>query len=289
MHEGYIYKYTNITNNKVYVGQTNSIQTRHKGHASCNRIDPFHSAIKHYGMDNFKLTILEHIFDEDKDSLRNRLNELEKKYIILEDSKFPNGYNLTDGGEGAPGRKLSDEHKRKISEANTGRKHTEETKLKLRGRTLTKEQREKLSNSLKGKPAWNKGIPMSKETIQKQIINRSWFYEMGGPNKGKKLSKEHKEKISKSHIGKKLSESSKQKLAEYNRTHPEKYDSMRGVPISEERKQHLSRVHKGKQYTKGKIWVHNESKTTLINPEDLQEYINNGWVRGRKLKKNNCK
>lgn len=48
----------------------------------------------------------------------------------------------------------------------------------------------------KGQPSWNKGKKMSKESRKKMSI-----YHKGKPtwNKGKKLSEEHKEKLSKSH------------------------------------------------------------------------------------------
>ena len=49
---------------------------------------------------------------------------------------------------------LSEEHKRKISEAKKGHKHTEEAKRRM-------------SESLKGKPAWNRGIPLSEEHKRK--------------------------------------------------------------------------------------------------------------------------
>lgn len=53
---------------------------------------------------------------------------LEKMYIRQYNSKFPNGYNLTDGGEGVWGHNHSEDTIQKIREANTGRKHSNKSK-----------------------------------------------------------------------------------------------------------------------------------------------------------------
>ena len=57
---------------------------------------------------------------------------------------------------------------------------------------MTDEQKKKLSESLKGKKTWNKGIPMTDE--QKKKISDS--------HKGKTPSEETRRKISDSHKGK---------------------------------------------------------------------------------------
>lgn len=58
---------------------------------------------------------------------------------------------------------LSEEHKRKISEAKKGHKHTEEAKRRM-------------SESLKGKPAWNRGIPHSEEHKRKLSEARKEYW-----------------------------------------------------------------------------------------------------------------
>lgn len=67
---------------------------------------------------------------------------------------------------------MTEEIKEKIRLSNTGKKKSEETKLKLR-------------EALKGRKPWNKGT---------KGVMISW-------NKGKSLSKKHCENLSKSHIG----------------------------------------------------------------------------------------
>lgn len=38
--------------------------------------------------------------------------------------------------------------------------------------------------------------------------------------------------------------------------------------------------------TKGRIWVKKDDESTQILPEDLQYYLNNGWIQGRVIKNN---
>jgi len=97
--------------------------------------------------------------------------------------------NISDGHKGI---KLSEEHKRKLSEIGKGRKHTEEAKLKMslsqKGRIISEEQKEKLRVA-------RIGIKHSEETkkkmseSQKRIGNGKW-------NLGKKASNETKLKQS---------------------------------------------------------------------------------------------
>lgn len=92
---GYIYKITNVINNKSYIGQTkNTIKTRmykHYSQANKDNVTGIDAAIKKYGKQNF---IVEEICRCDNQDL----DELEKFYIHKYDT-FNNGYNLTIGGQ----------------------------------------------------------------------------------------------------------------------------------------------------------------------------------------------
>lgn len=101
----YIYCYTNLINNKQYVGQTNNLKRRkkqhmqnsihqHKGHEAAYN-QPIHCAIRKYGIDNFKIEILEIIDTENW----SEVNQLESQYIKKLNSLAPNGYNLKAEGE----------------------------------------------------------------------------------------------------------------------------------------------------------------------------------------------
>lgn len=55
-------------------------------------------------------------------------SDLEKEYIERYNSRFPNGYNLTDGGEGIEGFRHTDAAKEKIRKAHLGRRHSTKSK-----------------------------------------------------------------------------------------------------------------------------------------------------------------
>lgn len=92
---GYIYKITNIINNKVYIGQTTkTVEARWKQHkkASLDKKYSLYYAMRKYGIDNFKIETIEQCKDEE-------LNEKEIEWIAFYDS-YHNGYNMTIGGRG---------------------------------------------------------------------------------------------------------------------------------------------------------------------------------------------
>lgn len=118
----------------------------------------FYRAIKKYGWDSFEHTILE-------DNLTaEEAGEAEQKYIALYQTTNRNhGYNIMVGGE--VGYHLTEEHKKKISNANSGsgngmygHHYTDEERKKMsetsvwRGRKHTEESRKKMSESTKAHP-----------------------------------------------------------------------------------------------------------------------------------------
>lgn len=108
-----VYAHINRINRKVYVGITNNIARRWGKNGSgylYGKCSCFKKAIVKYGWDGFEHMILEH------NVTLKQARALERLYIIALDAKVPNGYNLTDGGEGVSGRALTQEHKRKLSE-----------------------------------------------------------------------------------------------------------------------------------------------------------------------------
>lgn len=97
-----IYKYTNLINNKVYIGLSNDIQRRKWEHQSlANRGDQaaIHKAIKKYGIDNFSFEILETFETENRE-----LMDAREQYWIQYYDSYHNGYNNTIGGELHQGR-----------------------------------------------------------------------------------------------------------------------------------------------------------------------------------------
>lgn len=101
-----IYKITDTTNNKIYIGQSNNPQHRwisHKSHARNGEgigTSAIYDAIRAHGEENFIFEIIGWFED---------YNEKEKYYIKLYNSMIPNGYNLTEGGDEPP-HKYGEEH-----------------------------------------------------------------------------------------------------------------------------------------------------------------------------------
>ena len=93
----YIYKITNLTNNKIYIGKTSrSIRVRwaeHLRHYKNYPNIPLYRAINKYGKDSF---IIEQIEECDNEVI----NERECYWINFYDA-YNNGYNCTLGGEGS--------------------------------------------------------------------------------------------------------------------------------------------------------------------------------------------
>lgn len=102
LYEGYIYKIINDVNEKLYIGQTISTLQKRFGQHTSNHKNvsnmAIYNAIQKYGKDHFSIVEIEKICEKDRIILKQKLNELEKKYIILFNTIAPNGYNLTSGG-----------------------------------------------------------------------------------------------------------------------------------------------------------------------------------------------
>ena len=92
-------------------------------------------------------------------------------------------YNINPRAESCAGRKLTEEHKRKISKAHIGKKASDETKKKL-------------SVSHVGKIPWNKGKKMSIESKEKMRIHAIKDGRIPPSRKGIELTEEHKRNIS---------------------------------------------------------------------------------------------
>lgn len=143
------------------------------------------ASIEKHGLVNFTKEIIEDGIDD-----KALLSEREKYWIGLLNTKTPNGYNLTDGGEGCPGlpsevrerirqhnkllvgekssrygKKNSEEHNQKIREANLGKTLSNETKEKLKkanlGKKKSKDSIEKTASANRGRKhsdEWNKKV-----------------------------------------------------------------------------------------------------------------------------------
>lgn len=181
-----VYQATNTVNGHRYIGYTSrGLTARRKGHfnqASSGSAYVFHRALRKYGRDNFVFEILAD-FNGDED--------LARAYECEAIAAYKPEYNLTYGGEGGT---LAEESRKKIGDANrgkkmppsftekrraflTGRKHTEETKAKMRAvqkghaptRTgpIPEDVRRKISAANKGQVPWIAGKKHSEATKAK--------------------------------------------------------------------------------------------------------------------------
>lgn len=199
---GMVYKITNKINGKVYIGVTKkeSVSERYKGSIINTHNEHLRRSIEKYGVENFEI-----INQFDIAYSEEELNKLESYYINYYDSMNPKkGYNKTSGGDSKY--IFSEESKKKMSKAHSGKKLTEEHKKKLSesrrgeknhfyGKTHTDKVRKKISDTHKGKI-------ISEE--HRKIVSECWT--------GRKHSEETKQKMREWNIGKKMSEESKEKM-----------------------------------------------------------------------------
>ena len=89
----YLYRITNLINNKKYIGITNNYKRRWSNHCCGNSKNMVISrAIKKYGKENFLFEIIQ------KNLSLEEANQKEIEYIKLENTLAPNGYNVSKGG-----------------------------------------------------------------------------------------------------------------------------------------------------------------------------------------------
>lgn len=121
-----VYLVTNKINGKQYVGQTTKkLNLRWNEHTSNQSQSVLHKAIRKYGKDAFLVETL-HCCDT-----KEEMDFVEIFYISFLNTKAPNGYNLTDGGEGRSGYSLSEDAKKRISEKNSGKIMSAEQRLQI--------------------------------------------------------------------------------------------------------------------------------------------------------------
>jgi group I intron endonuclease len=222
-----IYKIENLINGKIYIGQTiKSLSNRVSEHIKSNSY--IGNALRKYGIQSFVTSVI------DEADTKEILKEKEKYWIKTLDCKAPNGYNLTDGGDGAIGVFQSEETRRKRSETLKGRPRPDLSERNRnnkgkpahnKGIPMLEEQKLKISKTLVGRkrttPIWNKGL--TKETDER-------VKQMGENYKGHTVSEETKKKISLARKGHTLSDESKQKLS----------DKLKGRVFTEVWKQKIS-------------------------------------------------
>jgi group I intron endonuclease len=151
MSYGLVYVITNLVNGKRYVGQTvTTLKKRWSRHCwECTKKTsrmPISYAIDKYGKENFRVGLLVTA------KTQVELDEFEVHFVNALNTWSPHGYNLRAGkGSGV----MSDITKKRIGDANRGRKATKEQRRRLSeahlGWKMPEEQRLRLSKFMKGK------------------------------------------------------------------------------------------------------------------------------------------
>ena len=160
-----VYQHKNKINGKVYIGITSQKPEQRWGSQGCNyKSSPhFYSAILKYGWNNFEHNILfiglskEQACLKEQELIKN-FNSMNREY----------GYNSTSGGDIFV---MNEETKQKISQAMVGNQNglghpcSKEKKKKIseaqKGRKFTEEHKQKLSEAAK-----NRHVPCSEEKKQ---------------------------------------------------------------------------------------------------------------------------
>ena len=199
------YIITNKQNGKSYVGiTTRKIARRWYEHCylgnSCGQL--LNKAINKYGIDAFEIQVVASA------KTISDLKELEKQLIVQYQTKVPNGYNLTDGGDGLTGYRHTEEQKKRNGDAKRGTIHSDETKQKMKdahlgennhfyGKSHSEETKQRISATKQANPTryWL-GKQRNEETCKK--ISKSLTGQLGRPH-----TEESRKKISAAHIGKK--------------------------------------------------------------------------------------
>lgn len=246
---GYIYKVTNLINDKIYIGKKElpNFDPTYYGSGVIVK-----QAIKKYGIDNFKLEVID--WCESADDLNS------KEIYWIEQYKSQDrtlGYNIAFGGNGG----------------NTLQYRSEESNL-LRN--------QKISETLKGHTE-------SIESKQKRINTLAEYYsDELNIEKRKKINRQRYEddptladRISSSQIARyqnnpelraNCSELRKQAWKDPN--YREKQKQARQSP------NYLNKMH-SKHNNIGKVRINNGEKEKLIAKSDIESYIAAGWVLGR--------
>lgn len=197
-----VYMHINKINNKKYIGITKQELCKRWGARQYKSCVAFNNAIEKYGWENFEhKTIAIGLTKEEAENMEKELivkyNTRNKKY----------GYNISEGGNGNTGHKLTQEQKDYISiqtkKALSGKKPPNY------GKHLSKETKEKISKNRKGKCCGkdnhNYGHPLSQETKEKMSISlKAHWSTHENPNKGKPKSKDAIQKMIESKKGKYL-------------------------------------------------------------------------------------
>lgn len=172
-------------NEKIYIGCTiRGLEKRFQAHKNAHETSglALHTAMRKHGTENFTIELIE------ETETIEQMFQREIYWINKLNTFRGDGYNMTAGGEGAVGCKISEETKKKMSKAHLGKVLSEEHKKKISeaslGKVFSDETKQKLSEALLGKV----------------------------------FSEETRRKMSEAHLGRKISEETRRKMSKAQKT-----------------------------------------------------------------------
>ena len=168
--------------------------------------------------------------------------------------------NLTPGGDGQIDVVFSEEHRRKLSEAQKGKPREPlppEARQRVteanRGKRRSEETRRRMSESRTGKPMPEEVKEKLRQANTGKSLSAEARRKISEANKGREVSGEERQRIGERYRGKHLSEEHRHKLSEAHKGRtpsPEALlrmsEARRGVPKSEEHRRKLSEAQKGR-------------------------------------------
>jgi group I intron endonuclease len=160
-----LYVATNQVTGKQYVGVATNPKQRWVEHRCGHGSKVLRSAVLKYGRDKIQFQVW-------CSGAKDTMHAMECVFIKLLHTKAPNGYNLTDGGEGSTGWKPGEETRRRMSarsngarNAMYGKTHSDEAREKIRAATTERMTRNEVDrwrlsnlNRLAGRKPNNKHV-----------------------------------------------------------------------------------------------------------------------------------
>ena len=243
---GYIYKTTNIVNNKIYIGQKKSqvfLEENYLG--SGVRLN---SSIKYHGKDKFRVELIEWC------NSKEELDEREKFWIKEYNSRNPDiGYNITIGGDGTAG-------------------------CNIWNKGLTKDIDHRLIQSEEEK------VKRAKSLSKAHKAGKFNYEKMFTADVRKKMSDKAKNRSHPPTTNGRVSYTNGFKNKMLKPDQIEEYESLGWIKgkIFFNKKEPWNKGKKNVQPSskKGKICINNGLRNTYINIEDYEYYYNQGWEMG---------
>ena len=268
-----IYKITNLINNKIYIG-------KRKGDFDKNYYGSgkyLKNALNKYGKENFSIEVI------DICKTLEEQNEKEKYWISYYRNNNYEMYNISKGGDGGDtyaNLKIEDRQNRidKLKQSSYFKVRTPEQDKQMRNKaweTRRKNGNDKFSDEYKKKLSEShKNQKPSRESIEKGLKTKRLKY-----GEHYHLTEEHKRKISEANKGKIISSETRLKMSKNAKRRIGEDNPFYGKHHNKETKKLIGSYNKDR--FENTIWINNGIENKRILNIELEEYIKNGYTKGR--------